>query len=320
MLSLKQGTITIMSTWQDGGAMPDLHPMRMELEDFMLGKLSQRESRRVILHLLPGCSHCQSVTAAFWNLGDDGDGNGRVELSERFRYESAMNRVLARVRTARAGLETERAGARERMAELEAMPRDRWPALVQADPRFHTWGVCELLLDRAQSSRDLGEAGLCAGLTVILAGRIGAEAHPQTLVQDLTARAWTALADARRQAGELHSAEEALRRAEAHLQRGTGDRLEKARLLERKAALRTSQERPGEAARLLSRAILLYRRMGQWDRVGRIYLDLGLELGYLRRAAETAVLAPARRGVLSLLIDRLRRLSARLPSRPPLRR
>jgi tetratricopeptide (TPR) repeat protein len=299
----------------------DLHPKRAELDDFMLGRLSQRESRRVILHLLQGCSRCQAVTAAFWHAGaggDPGDGGAnradRMAPPDRFRYERTMNRVVSRVRTARSGLETERSEARRLLGELDAQPRDRWPAVVQADARFHTWGFCELLLDRARGARDLGEAGLCAGLTVSLSGRIDTSVHPDVLVQELTARAWTALADVWREAGDLRSAEENLRRAEAHLLRGTGDRLERARLLERKAALRTSQERPEEAARLLSRAILLYRRLGQWDRVGRILLDLGCIGRLTEQAGEHAALAPARRGLLGLWVERLRRLSARLPS------
>jgi tetratricopeptide (TPR) repeat protein len=286
----------------------------------MLGKLSQRESRRVILHLLEGCSRCQTVTAAFWHAGAGGvSGDTRADRSgsDRFRYDRTINRVLSRVRTAGAGLETERAEARVLLSELAVQPRDRWPALVQADARFHTWGFCELLLDRAWGARDLGrdlgEAGLCAGLTVSLAGRIDTSVHPEVLVQDLTARAWTALADVWREAGDLRSAEENLRRAEAHLLRGTGDRLERARLLERKAALRTSQERPEEAARLLSRAILLYRRLGQWDRVGRILLDLGGIDGCIDRITGQAALAPARHGLLDLWLERLRRISARLP-------
>jgi tetratricopeptide (TPR) repeat protein len=303
--------------------MADLHPTRAELEDFMLGKLSQRESRRVILHLLPGCSRCQKVTAAFWYVGDAGDDSrpDRIEMSERFRYERMMNLVLTRVRSAREGLEAERAEARHRLAELDARPRDLWPALVQSDARFHTWGVCELLLDRGRSAQDLGEAGLCAGLTISLAGRIDTSVHPDLLVQELTARAWTALADVWREAGDLKSAEESLRRAEAHLLRGTGDRLERARLLERKAALRAAQERPAEAARLLSRSILLYRRMGQWDQVGRILLDLGC-IGRIggriggrisRQAREhSAFRGLLGRGLLGLWLERLRRVSARL--------
>ena len=282
----------------------------------MLGKLSQRESRGVIFHLLSGCSRCQTVTAAFWYAGAGGgsgaEGNtraDRIEPSDRFRYDRTMNRVLSRVRTARAGLETERAEARHLMAQLDAQPRDRWPALVQADARFHTWGFCEFLLDRARGARDPGEAGLCAGLTVTLAGRIDTSVHPYVLVQELTARAWTTLADVWREAGDFRSAEENLRRAEALLLRGTGDRLERARLLERKAALRMSQERPEEAARLLSRALLLYRRLGQWDQVGRVLVDLGC----ISRIGGSLSEQAAHRGLLGIGLDLLRRISARLP-------
>jgi hypothetical protein len=200
------------------------------------------------------------------------------------------------------------------MRELDAQPRDRWSGLVQTEERFHTWGFCELLLDRARGTRDLGEAGLCAGLTVSLAGRVDTAIHPDALVQELTARAWTTLADVWREAGDLRSAEESLRRAEAHLLRGTGDRLERARLLERKAALRTAQERPDEAARLLSRSILLYRRLGQWDQVARVLLDLG---GVGRIGEHLGTLAPARRlpDLWLDLLRRLRRISPRLPRR-----
>lgn len=245
--------------------MSDLtHPANGELEAFMLGRLSQRESRAIILHLLPGCRRCQEVTSAFWELGSD--------LSEsqaaRFRYDRSLERVFGRVLTVRAGLEAERREARRLMAGLQILPVERWPARVRKDRRFHTWGFCELLLEQAASE-------VCAGLAVSVAGGIDPEAHPPVFVEELRARAWGGLADVRRRAGDLAGAEEALQHAEACLVRGTGDRLARARLLERKGALRHAQERSGEAARLLGRAILLYRRAGQWDEVGRVLLGLG---------------------------------------------
>jgi tetratricopeptide (TPR) repeat protein len=129
-------------------------------------------------------------------------------------------------------------------------------------------------------------------------------------VEELRARAWGGFADVRRKAGDLGSAEEALRHAEACLLRGTGDRLARARLLERKAALRHAQERSEEAARLLGRAILLYRRAGQWDEVGRVLIGLGCiraeagdpdAVSALRQGLE---LAPER-GQFWLLLSRL---------------
>jgi hypothetical protein len=251
--------------------MTDLHPTQTELEDFMLGRLSQRESRRVILHLLPGCRRCQEVTSALWDVGTEVREESRP-VSERFRYDDTLERVFDRIRSSHAGLEAERADARRRLAKLEKLPAARWLAAVQADRRYHTWGFCELLLERCRVSQ---EPEVCADLAVAVAGRIDAALHPRVFLEDLQARAWTELTDVRRNAGDLGGAEEALRQAELHLLRGTGERLERARLLERKAALRAAQDRSEDAARLLSRAILLYRRAGQWERVARILIGLG---------------------------------------------
>jgi len=249
--------------------MSDLtHPSHSELEAFMLGRLSQRESRAVILHLLPGCAQCQEVTSAYWNVGSDPS----ASQAARFQYDRSLEHVFERVLTAQAGLEAERAEARRLMAGLQIVPFERWAARVQKDRRFHTWGFCELLLEQAGSPAG---SEVCAGLAVSVAGRIDPEAHPPVFVEELRARAWGGLADVRRKAGDLDGAEEALRHAEACLLRGTGDRLARARLLERKAALRHAQERSEEAARLLGRAILLYRRAGQWDEVGRVLIGLG---------------------------------------------
>lgn len=303
--------------------MSDLHPTQAELEEFMLGRLSQRDSRRVILHLLPGCPACREVTSVYWSL-DGSEAGMPGASSRRFQYDRTVERVYDRVRHVRAGLEAERAEARRHLEELAARSVSSWPSRVQGDARFHTWGFCELLLDRSEEARRDGrgdESELCAGLSVAVAARIDAAAHPPVLLEELRARTWTAYADARRTAGDLAAAEEALRRAEGHLLRGSGDRLEKARFLERKAVLRAAQERAEEAARLLSRAILLYRRAGQWDQVGRVLFDLGCiraASGDVRAALpalrQGLALAGRERGsgLLWLLVDLVRGLSARL--------
>ena len=285
-----------------------MHPSDGELESFMLGRLSQRDSRRIILHLLPGCPQCRKVTSALWDLRPDRP----VSPATRRRYDSTLERVFDRVLTVRAGLETERAAARRLMAGLQILPVDRWADRVRKDRRFHTWGFCELLLDQPGSE-------VCAGLAVTVAARIGSESHPPVLVEELRARAWGGLADVRRQAGDLAGAELALREAEACLLRGPGDRLARARLLEGKAALRHAQERSDEAARLLGRAILLYRRAGQWDDVGRVLIGLGCiraETGdpgaipALRQGLELAPERAQEHGYFWLLLSRLRGFSA----------
>jgi tetratricopeptide (TPR) repeat protein len=266
-----------------------MHPSHGELEAFMLGRLSQRESRAVILHLLPGCPRCQEVTSAYWDLGSDLG----ASQADRFRYDLTLERIFDRVRTAQTGLEAERAEARRLMASLQILPVERWTARVRKERRFHTWGFCELLLEQTGSE-------VCAGLAIAVAGLIDPETHPPVFVEELRARAWSGLAEVRRQAGDPGSAEEALRHAEACLLRGTGDRLARARLLEGKAALRHTQERNEEAARLLGRAILLYRRAGQWQEVGRVLLGLGC----IRAETGDPAALPALRQGLALAPER----------------
>ncbi len=283
--------------------MPDLmHPSNGELESFMLGRLSQRDSRRVILHLLPGCPQCQEVTSVFWDLGPD----VRARHNTRRRYDQTLERVFDRVLTVRAGLDVERAEARKLMARLRILPMERWAAKIRKDRRFHTWGFCEVLLEQRDSE-------VCARLALSVTGQIDSETHPPVFIEELRARAWATLADIRRQAGDLGGAEEALRQAEACLLRGSGDRLERARLLERKAALRHAQERSEEAARLLGRAILLYRRAGQWDQVGRVLIGLGCIRAEARAEADASPQPAPERGYLWLLLRRL--FSVRVLSR-----
>lgn len=285
----------------EGKAMSHEHPSRQELEDFLLGRLSQRDSRRVILHLLPGCSACGEVTADLWRAAA-GQASWR-SASRRFDYDRVVDRVIGRVRQASDALEADRAAARRHVAELEALPRSRRRARLEGDPRFHTWGCAELLIWRseelggsAEASEADSEAESLAGLALLAAGRLAPADFPPGLVEELRARAWLALGEARRLASDLPAAEEALRLARTHLLRGSGDRIERARHLEREALLRRDQGRAGDAARLLGRAILIYRREGQDEllaeallKLGCVRAEAGREPGLLRRLLVSAL-------------------------------
>lgn len=240
----------------------------------MLGDLDPRESRRLLTHLVRGCGRCQEITAELWKIGSGEPVSGR--LSSRFEQAEAVDRVLARVRQAHADLETERAGARRLFAELDSGSHGQRllqvQARIQEDPRLNTRGFCDVLLQESQERRsgEPRQAEELARLAVEASLRIApAESQPQPLLEDLRSRAWGAVADARCIAADFQGAEEALRQAEAHRVRGTGEPLEKARLLDVEAGLRGAQGRSHEAARLLRRTIAIYRRAGQPDLVER---------------------------------------------------
>jgi tetratricopeptide (TPR) repeat protein len=72
---------------------------------------------------------------------------------------------------------------------------------------------------------------------------------------------------------DFGAADQAMERAEQSLAGGTGDPVERARLLDLKASLRKDQRRFAEAARLLDRAIALYRDSAETQRAGRALLN-----------------------------------------------
>jgi tetratricopeptide (TPR) repeat protein len=270
----------------------NVHPDREQLERFMLGDLSPEETRAVLQHLLSDCKRCQASTRAMWDLGldakaDDDEPAAEAEVtasapgswwaaSDRFDYDVALDRVFDRVRRVNNALQRERTEAPQLLAELTRHPVERQRLLVQNSLRFQSWGLCELLLAQPipalsgpREGHDLGE------VAVTLAQSLDAGVYGAPLLEDIQARAWCYLANARRLLADLRGAELAFQAAESHLAHGTGERLERARLLDLKASLRTNQGRYGEAIGLLNRAAAIYQRAQQRHLLGRVLLNKG---------------------------------------------
>jgi hypothetical protein len=182
-------------------------------------------------------------------LQEDGDGTASLLAS--------LNRL-------RSALGRERAEAPALASELLATAPERREEWLRREPRFQTWGLCELLLTRSlEALDDPDAAGPLAALAIVGADRLDPDDHPAAVVADLKARAWAASGEARRRQGDLAGAEVALRAAAGCLAEGTGDLLVEARLLEFEAALRRGQGRGGEAAALLKLAAARYRESGE---------------------------------------------------------
>jgi hypothetical protein len=177
--------------------------------------------------------------------------------------EGEKDPLLERLDRVRSNLDHELTAAPGLVGELLSLPAERREEELRQGARFHTWGVCELLLTRSAGETDPAESGHLARLTLAGADQLDAARHPPSVVEDLKARAWAAVGDARRNQQDLVQAEEALRAAAACLARGTGDLLVEARLLVFEASLRRQQGRTGEAAALLKMAAARYRETGE---------------------------------------------------------
>jgi hypothetical protein len=182
-------------------------------------------------------------------LQEEGDGTASLVAS--------LNRL-------RSALGRERAEAPALASELLALAPERREERLRREPRFQTWGLCELLLTRSlEAPDDPDTAGTLAALAIAGADHLDPDDHPAAVVADLKARAWAAAGEARRRQRDLAGAEVALRAAAGCLAEGTGDLLVEARLLEFEAALRRGQGRGGEAAALLKLAAARYRESGE---------------------------------------------------------
>ncbi len=177
--------------------------------------------------------------------------------------EGYADPLLDQLNAVRSNLDRERARAPRLVAELLSLPPACREEELRREVRYHTWGVCELLLARSAAMTDAAESAHLASLTLAGASRLDPARHASSVVADLKARAWAAAGDAHRHQGELAQAEADLRAAAACLAHGTGDLLVEARLLEFEAALRREQGRPGEAAALLKMAAARYRESGE---------------------------------------------------------
>ncbi|MEP7011089.1 MAG: hypothetical protein ABJC13_12260 [Acidobacteriota bacterium] len=151
--------------------------------------------------------------------------------------------------------------APSQLAQLERLPLPEQLVQVQEDGNLRTWALCALLIRESQgavSDQPL-RAVERAEVAVRIAEQLSGEVYDSVWVHDLCARAWAHLANSRRVLGELLGADQALRTAQALLERGgTGAPEVLAELLHIQAALRRAQRRLPEALVAADDAMALF--------------------------------------------------------------
>ena len=97
--------------------------------------------------------------------------------------------------------------------------------------------------------------------------------------ESLRARVWAQLGNAYRIHSDLAEAEAALAVAEELLTGGRVGLFDRARVLALLASLRRAQERFAEALQLFDRVAVIYKKLGQWNLLGRTLLQKSLVCG-----------------------------------------
>src|SRR5437763_16732056 len=133
--------------------MSEWHPDRDQLERFLEDEMRGEESRELQRHLF-SCAACEERMIALlpgWTAATSTAPSPETGEEE---YRGLLKRVLAdnRAEMEKRGsrLTRERAEAGPLLGELIALPPGRRAARVREGVRFHSWGLFELLVERAR--------------------------------------------------------------------------------------------------------------------------------------------------------------------------
>ncbi|HSF38359.1 MAG TPA: tetratricopeptide repeat protein [Thermoanaerobaculia bacterium] len=241
------------------------HPSEEVLEDFIL---SQDSGHQAVLQHLIWCPSCRSKLLFLPRP----KGEGRSAAPD---YDRVFEQARRTVESFERALKEERAAAPGLYLELRAQPPE-WQVILLANPRFQTWGVAELLVERSLevSPGDPADGEKLGLLALELANQLDASRYGAERIEDLRAQAWGHVGNACRLRFDFQGAEEAFGHAFSRLEKGTGDSLERAVLLDLEASLRRAQRRFDDAFKLLRRAVEIFLDYGERHRAGRSFVKL----------------------------------------------
>jgi tetratricopeptide (TPR) repeat protein len=253
------------------------HPHDLLLEEFASTFTSEPEE--VLDHLI-SCEKCQQRLKALLrpqpSLVAGRVGPGIRPQRGTYEYDPALDRVARSMQGLQQSYEMERAQAVALLPELLAQPLDRRLLLLRNSPRYQTWSLGQLLLRRSREQNfqdaSLGESLALLALEVL--EHLDVSYYGRESVEDLRARAWGYVANSRRIKADLRGAEQAFALSFAALARGTREPMERAVLLDLRASLLRAQRHFCEALRLLRRAIVVFRQLGEQHRAGRSLLSM----------------------------------------------
>lgn len=238
-----------------------IHPPDLQLQQLLLGQGSP-----VATQHLSTCAKCRRKMEVLRRrrIRTTGSPEPRLAIDTR------------RLRDLHAAYTKERTEAQGLMAELRRHPRERQRVMVRNHPRFQTWGVLEGLLEISQRET-LGDPNLGEELALLaldVAEHLDSSVYKAESIEDLKARSWAYIGNARRIRFELREAQEAFDRSLLHLRQGTREPWERAVWMDLKASLLRAQRSFDDSKRLLKRALLLFLAVGDRHRAGRVLISM----------------------------------------------
>jgi len=261
--------------------------MRGHPRDSLLQEIFRRSGKAVdrLLEHVEGCTRCRQRVAQLKE-------HERVVplRARREDYGPAIDRAFEAFQLRQATLDIERSEAPALLSRLLGLTPERQRLLLNNSQRFQTWGLLELLIARGKEETftDPEHAEEILRLSLDISGRLPSSFYGSGRIEDMRARSWGYIANARRARRDLSAAEEAFEEAFLHLASGSEDPLERAVLWDLEASLRRSQKDFGRSLELSRRAISVFRRVGEPHLLGGAMIKLSTIYSNLRKPAQAA--------------------------------
>jgi tetratricopeptide (TPR) repeat protein len=241
------------------------HVSKEALRRLVAGEAGEVEATRLAQHALT-CQPCRALIASYLE-----------DIAARSKREGSL-KSLAELTAAESEMAVDALVARAEWATFRGLtPKAQKDRVIQSRT-CHSPAFQEVLLAELRSASSREESELLASLAVLAVQGMDAEKYPTALKNDLLAGILIEVANVRRIGAESQHADAALRRAEQHLARGTGDPLPKARALSIAASLRTEQGHLSEAVALLEQCQQIYETSGDWPLVARTLVQMAYAL------------------------------------------
>jgi len=265
--------------------------MKLHLNDEALERMVEGLGpfrRKTVTHLLR-CDDCRERLGEAL-AAERRERPGRLRSSQT--YAEILDRLIRDTAKAGEPLRREQIEAPVLLGELLLLPGKQRRLLLRNSPRFRSWALAELVLDRSREEafEDPAQAESLAALGLEVVELLAETDHDPRLLADLRARGYGLLANSLRARSDLAGADRLLDEAKAALAEGTDEPYEEARLLDLEASLRKDQRRFDEALGLLARSVAHYRSIGEVRRCIRALLtkaDVQRTAGDAEGAIET---------------------------------
>lgn len=189
-------------------------------------------------------------------------------------YSGVLESVFRSVVEEKNEIDNQRATADVLLAEISGLASNQQKLLIRNSARYQVWGLAEALLRNARQgwTEDPCRSQQLAELAVEVAEQLNVSGFRARLLNDLKAEGWSYVGNCRRIRSHYQEASEAFRTAERLLAQGSGDRLERAQLLDFEASLLIDRGDFHRAEHVLTEAIEEYRLAADRHLEGRALL------------------------------------------------